>query len=250
MDIVITIAAIGVSLIWIGIVNRIAYAFSLKLTLRINTIIAIEYSRRIFSIFSAYMNFRYVGDRERLGDLPSQYLAVSNHQSLFDIPLFMRYIPDARVRFIAKAELGRHIPIVSLMLRTDGHCLVKRSGGGSSAMRELDRFADRVRENKWIPVVFPEGTRSTDGTLGTFHAAGFRRFLDRTPLPVAVFAIDGGWRISKLGDMAKTMRGGRYRIKLLKVYDAPRGKDEQLRILEEGKTLIARQLEVWRNTGK
>ena len=72
-------------------------------------------------------------------------------------------------------------------------------------------------QNDWIPVIFPEGTRSKDGSVGTFHAAGFRRFVDRCPLPVGVFAIDGGWRISKLGDMRKTLRGGRYRIKLLKV---------------------------------
>jgi len=248
MNIAITIVAIAVSLAWIGLLNRFAYGFSTKLTKRINGNIQIRQSRRIFSIFAAYMDFRFEGDRSLLTALPRNYLAVANHQSLFDIPLFMRYVPNRRVRFIAKAELGRHIPIVSLMLRTDGHCLVRRAGGGASAMKEIERFADRARENEWIPVLFPEGTRSIDGSLGTFHAAGFRRFLDRYPLPVAVFAIDGGWRISKLSDMAKTMRGGRYRIKLLKVYEAPKDKEEQVRILEEGKALIREQLALWRNS--
>lgn len=250
MNIIITIAAIGLSLLHAGAVNRLAYVFYRPWNIRVNTSIMVNQSRMIFAVFAAYMDFRYVGDRKALSMLPNQFIALSNHQSLFDIPLFNRYIPNGRLRFVAKAELGRYIPVVSLMLRSGGHCLVSRTGSGSAAMRELDRFADRVRENNWIPVIFPEGTRSKDGSLGTFHAAGFRRFTDRCPLPVGVFAIDGGWRISKLGDMTKTLRGGRYRIKLLKVYDAPKGKAEQVRILEEGKALIAEQLELWRSEAK
>lgn len=246
MNIAITIAAIGLSLLHAGAVNRLAYVFHRPWNLRVNTWIMVRQSRMIFAVFAAYMDFRFVGDSKALSALPDQYIALSNHQSLFDIPLFNRYIPNGRLRFVAKAELGRNIPVVSLMLRTGGHCLISRTGSGSSAMRELDRFADRVMQNDWIPVIFPEGTRSKDGSVGAFHAAGFRRFVDRCPLPVGVFAIDGGWRISKLGDMRKTLRGGRYRIKLLKVYDAPQGKAEQVKILEEGKVLIAEQLERWR----
>ncbi len=246
MNIVITIAAIGLSLVWKGIVNRVAYVFSRGWNLRVNKTIMVGTSRRIFAVFATYMDFRFTGDMNSLETLPGQYVAISNHQSLFDIPLFNRYIPNGRLRFVAKAELGRHIPIVSLMLRSGGHCLVPRTGGGALAMREMDRFAERVSQNGWIPVIFPEGTRSADGNVGKFHAAGFRRFTERCPLPVAVFAIDGGWKISKLSDMAKTMRGGRYRIKLLKVYDAPRNKAEQVRILEEGRALIEAQLDEWR----
>ena len=114
-------------------------------------------------------------------------------------------------------------------------------------MRILDRFAERVKKNNWIPVIFPEGTRSRDGNTGTFHAAGFRRFMDRYPLPVVVCAVDGGWNISSLAGMVKRMKGGEYRIKVLKVFPAPESKAEQLRVLEEGKELIQNQLGEWRN---
>ena len=55
-----------------------------------------------------------------------------------------------------------------------------------------------VVKNNFIPVIFPEGSRSKDGNLKTFHAAGFRRFLNAAPMPVAVCAVDGGWKISSL----------------------------------------------------
>ena len=242
----IVFACLAVSLGWIALVNRLAYGFSRKLSRLVNRRIATSYGPRIFSIFSTWSDFRFSGDRNLLDELPDQYLVMSNHQSLFDIPLYMRFLDGPRLRFVAKAELAKHVPLVSLMLKSDQHCLVMRTGGPSQAMRAIDEFAERSRKNNWIPVIFPEGTRSPDGTLGTFHAAGFRRFLDKYPLPVAVCALDGGWRISKLSGLAKSVRGGKYRVKVLKIYPAPTNKAEQVKILEEGKALIEAQIAAWR----
>jgi 1-acyl-sn-glycerol-3-phosphate acyltransferase len=65
-------------------------------------------------------------------------------------------------------------------------------------------------------------------------------------MPVAVCAIEGGWKTGTLVGMAKNLAGGRYRVKVVKIYPAPSNKAEQMKILEEGKELIARQLELWR----
>jgi 1-acyl-sn-glycerol-3-phosphate acyltransferase len=65
-------------------------------------------------------------------------------------------------------------------------------------------------------------------------------------MPVVVCAIDGGWRISSLRRMAREMKGGFYRAKIVKIYPAPTTKAEQLHILEEGKALIQAQLDQWR----
>jgi len=247
MAAVIMMLSIGGALCWIGIINRLAYTFSRRLNLRVNRIIANTYSKRIFSILSTYMNFKYAGEHDSIAQLPQNYLIMSNHQSLLDIPLLTCFLGGDRLRFIAKAELGRHIPVVSLMLRSDGHCLVSRTGSPSVIMRTIDRFAERCLREHWIPVIFPEGTRSRDGSLGQFHAAGFRRFLDKAALPVAVVAIDGGWRTASLTGMARRMRGGDYRVRVLTVFPAPTGKAEQVRILEEGRKLIQGQLDKWRS---
>jgi len=240
-------ACVAQSVAVMAILNRIAYVVNKKISLTYNKRIVYAKPRRLFALFSTYLGFKFAGDYTNISELPQQYMIISNHQSLLDIPLFMRYLEPTRLRFVAKAELGRHIPAVSLVLRGDKHCLIRRTGSPSTAMRELDRFAERVRENNWIPVIFPEGTRSRDGNTGTFHAAGFRRFMDKYPLPVAVCAVEGGWNISSLAGMVKRMKGGEYRVKVLKVFPAPGNKAEQLRVLEEGKELINNQLVVWRS---
>ena len=228
-----------------GFVNRIFYAFDRRFCTLINRYLSHGNARRIFALLSTYLDFHFAGNKKLIAALPPQYLVMSNHQSLLDIPLFMRFLDGPRLRFVAKAELGRHVPVVSVMLRSGGHCLLKRSGSAAQAMQALDSFAERVVANNWIPVIFPEGTRSRDGKLGTFHAAGFRRFLDRAPMPVAVCALDGAWRISSLFGLRKNIRGTEYRVTVLKVYPAPTSKAEQVRILEEGKALIQEQLEAW-----
>ncbi|MGP1595115.1 MAG: lysophospholipid acyltransferase family protein [Treponema sp.] len=229
-----------------AVFNRIAYTFYRPWCKKINERISGRCARGVFAILSTYMNFRFVGDYSLVQDLPEQYLLISNHQSLLDIVLYMRYLGGKRLRFVAKKELGTGVPLVSVMLKSDHHCLVQRKGGPSQAMKAMDIFAENVTNNNWIPVLFPEGTRSKNGQLGTFYAAGFRRFLSKAPMPVAVAALDGGWKISSLNRIFTNLRGGAYRVKILKVYPAPATKEEQLKILEEGKTLISEQLKLWR----
>lgn len=239
------VCCIGALMGW-ALINRVAYAVYRPWCKKINTHIATVVSHRLFSIFSTYLNFRFVGDYSLFPELPEQYLLISNHQSILDIVVYMNYLGGKRVRFVAKKELADHVPLVSVMLKSDEHCLVQRNGSPSQAMRAMDAFAVRVQRNNWIPVLFPEGTRSRDGNVGTFHSAGFRRFISKAPMPVVVAAVDGGWNIASILRLATNLRGGAYRVKALKVYPAPETKEAQLKILEEGKALIQEQLAQWR----
>lgn len=229
-----------------ALLNRIAYAVHRPWCKKINAHISTVISRRMFSIFSTYLKFRFTGDYTIVPQLPEQYLLISNHQSILDIVAYMNYLGGRRLRFVAKKELADHVPLVSVMLKSDQHCLVQRSGGPSQAMQAMDAFAQRILENNWIPIIFPEGTRSKNGDVGTFHSAGFRRFLSKAPMPVAVAAVDGGWNISSVTRLAARLRGGKYRIKLLKIYPPPTTREEQLAVLDESKKLIQKQLERWR----
>ena len=239
------VCCIGALMGW-ALINRVAYAVYRPWCKKINTHIATVVSHRLFSIFSTYLNFRFVGDYSLFPELPEQYLLISNHQSILDIVVYMNYLGGKQVRFVAKKELADHVPLVSVMLKSDEHCLVQRTGSPSQAMRAMDAFAVRVQRNNWIPVLFPEGTRSRDGNVGTFHSAGFRRFISKAPMPVVVAAVDGGWNIASILRLATNLRGGAYRVKALKVYPAPETKEAQLKILEEGKALIQEQLAQWR----
>jgi 1-acyl-sn-glycerol-3-phosphate acyltransferase len=204
-----------------------------------------RYPRIIFAFLGLYQNFTIRTSLELKNALPEQFLIVSNHQSLLDIPLFM-YVFKDRVRFVAKEELSRHVPIVAEILRSQEHCFLPRSGSVSRAMRALDSFASRVSERNQIPVLFPEGTRSKDGKLGTFYAAGFRRLLDKSPMPVVVCVVEGGYKISTLDGIIRHFTNSVYRLKILKIYSTPGSKQEQVAILKESKELIQAQLDEWR----
>ncbi len=230
-----------------GLMLRIVYVFSIKDAIKFNTQVVVKRVPNVmFACFKEYANFKFDPDYTNIQELPEQYLVLSNHQSLLDIIAIMKYNDSSRLRFIAKKELGRFVPLVSLTLRSAKHCLIKRTGSPTQAMRAVDELAAHVKENNLVPVIFPEGTRSKDGNLGTFHAAGFRRLLNGAPMPVAVYALDGAWKVSSVKNLAKNLRGVFFKIKLLKVYDAPASKADQVKILEESKILIQKQLDEWR----
>lgn len=228
----------------------LTYPISKKLCIKVSDYVVRVCAPRLFAILSVYKNFKFKGEKHLKDQLPEQFLIMSNHQSLLDIPLFMKFLPERNLRFVAKAELGRHVPMISEMLRVHEHALIPRKGSPSVAMKTLDAFAERVLQRGQIPVIFPEGTRSRDGNLGTFYAAGFRRILDRAAMPVAVCALDGGYKIATLDGIARYLKNGTYRVKILKIYPAPTSKKEQIQILEEGKALIQAQLDEWRSIEK
>jgi 1-acyl-sn-glycerol-3-phosphate acyltransferase len=124
-----------------------------------------------------------------------RYVIVSNHLSMFDIPLLIRYLP-VNGRFLAKTELFK-IPLFGQGMRTVGIIEIDRSRGGSSrqAIIEGVRLAGE-RGNSLV--VFPEGTRGTESELLPFHRGAFRIAID-TGLPVLPVIIEGTNRISKPG---------------------------------------------------
>lgn len=247
MGIIITLLCAFTMLGWRAAVIGICYSVCRKACDWVNSELIVKPAPRlIFAVLKKYAGFKFDGDYTLVDKLPNQYLAISNHQSLLDIVVHMRYYNGPRLRFVAKQELGGHVPLVSPMLKSGKHCIIKRTGSPMQAMKTMDKFAEHIKKNNLIPVIFPEGSRSKTGKLGTFHAAGFRRLLNSAPMPVAVFALDGGWRISSLTRVAQNLSNGAYKIKLLNVYDAPKTKEEQLKILEEGKLLIQEQLNTWR----
>ena len=233
-------------LFWRMFLNSFCYAFFRKGCAYVNRSITTKAARLIFSVLKCYLGFGFFADNESKKQLPEQYLVISNHQSLLDIVVYMRFLEQDRMKYMAKYALINHVPLVSVMLKTGDHCIVKRHNSPTQAMKAVDRFATKVKEKNYLPVIFPEGSRSKDGSVHTFHSAGFRRFLNQEALPVAVCALDGGCSISSLNQFVKRIRGDGYRVKVLKVFPPPITKEEQLKVLEEGKALIEEQLRVWR----
>jgi 1-acyl-sn-glycerol-3-phosphate acyltransferase len=97
---------------------------------------------------------------------------MSNHQSDFDILIFLAYIP-VQFRWIAKKELFS-IPVFGAAMRSAGYIEIDRSNREKS-LQSHDEAALRIRKGKSI-MTFPEGTRSRNGEIkpfkhGIFHLA-------------------------------------------------------------------------------
>lgn len=96
------------------------------------------------------------------------YIFAANHQSQFDIFCLQGYFPWD-FRWLAKKELFQ-IPIFGPALRRSGNIPVDRDSG-RRAMQSLAEAAERIKGGTSV-VIFPEGTRSADGTLLPFKAGG------------------------------------------------------------------------------
>jgi 1-acyl-sn-glycerol-3-phosphate acyltransferase len=113
-------------------------------------------------------------------------IVMSNHQSLYDIPVLFRAIPG-RLRMVAKAELFE-VPIWGRAMQVAGFIRIDRRDR-TQAVASLRAGAAMLQDGTRIWIA-PEGTRSWDGRLGAFKSGGFRMALE-TGTPILPAAIDG-----------------------------------------------------------
>jgi len=123
------------------------------------------------------------------------YILVSNHQSFFDIFSLLGYLP-LQFRWIAKAELFR-IPILGWSMTRIGYIPIER-GSPKKAYRSMLQAAEKVRSGTSV-LIFPEGTRSPDGTLQPFKKGVFIIAL-KSQAPILPVAIRGTRGIMRKGD--------------------------------------------------
>jgi 1-acyl-sn-glycerol-3-phosphate acyltransferase len=147
----------------------------------------------------AWLILKTTGVRVRITGLEHlesgrSYVFATNHQSIYDIPIVFTSIPF-QLRIVAKASLGR-IPFMGWHLRRAGHLLVDRRNPGPDIVRKMRRL---VGESSSL-IVFPEGTRSVDGTVGRFKKGPFLVAMDAA-LPVVPVSISGSRYVMRKGDL-------------------------------------------------
>jgi 1-acyl-sn-glycerol-3-phosphate acyltransferase len=121
-------------------------------------------------------------DRVRLG---TTYIFVSNHQSIYDIPVLFASLPF-QLRIIAKESLAR-FPVLGWHLRRGGHLFVDRQHPDRAGI--LKRWRALVSEGLSL-IIFAEGTRSPDGRVARFKAGSFLLAIE-AGLPVVPVAVIG-----------------------------------------------------------
>jgi 1-acyl-sn-glycerol-3-phosphate acyltransferase len=192
-----------------------------------------------------YAGFRLIVEDALRRHLPSRFMILSNHQSLADILILAYVFSGNTVGFVAKRELRRGFPAVSVALRKGKHALINRRGDFTAARRQLVKLARYSRE-KVCPVVFPEGTRSRSGKVGPFHSAAVRTILDEAQMPVVSVAVDGGYRIAGFQGLVKNLGNCIYRVKLLSLYPETKDRKQVKEIIEATRREISKQVKKWR----
>jgi 1-acyl-sn-glycerol-3-phosphate acyltransferase len=121
-------------------------------------------------------------------------LFVANHQSNFDIPIMVGHIPRDK-GFIAKLEL-LNVPTFSRWMKYIGCIFIDRKDPRQS-LTAISNAAERLKAGHSI-VLFPEGTRSADGTVGPFKAGGLRLAI-KARVPIVPVSINGSKNIMPKG---------------------------------------------------
>lgn len=121
-------------------------------------------------------------------DIP--VLFVSNHQSNFDIALFMSYINKPK-GYISKIEMKK-LPIINTWMGYM-HCVFMERGNLRKAAKAISEGI-RILKGGYSLVLFPEGTRSKGANMNEFKAGGFK-LATKSKVPIIPVTIKGSYKL-------------------------------------------------------
>ncbi len=114
-------------------------------------------------------------------------LVVANHQSFLDMP--MTYLLPWNMKWVSKKSLFR-IPVLGWIIAMTGHIAIDRRSRRS--VKKLDKLVEPIKNG--IPgMIFPEGTRTVDGSLKSFKNGAFVLSKEYN-LKVLPIVLSGGYR--------------------------------------------------------
>jgi len=194
-------------------------------------------------VFAVWLGYRARG-ADKISPAEGGLLLI-NHQSFLD-PLLAGLPLNRPVSYLARDSLFR-VPVLGWLLRNTYVLPINRQAAGSTSIRAAIK---KMRQG-YLVGIFPEGTRSSDGTLMRFRP-GFIALIRRADVPVYPVGIAGA--SAALPRHARFLRPARVRV----VFGDPLPPEELVQLCERGQEekLVAaaeervaacqRQAERWR----
>jgi len=135
------------------------------------------------------------------------YIFMSNHQGSYDIFALLGHLPF-QFKWLAKKELFS-IPFFGWTIAAAGYISIDREGTRKT-VEAMNEAARKIREGMSL-VIFPEGSRSPDGSIQPFKKGGFTLAI-KSKVPIIPIAITGSREIMPKGKLTATPGEIRIRI--------------------------------------
>src|SRR4030042_1566903 len=114
------------------------------------------------------------------------YIIMSNHQGSYDIFALLGHLPF-QFKWLAKKELFS-VPFFGWVMAAAGYVSVDREGTRET-VEAMNEAARKIREGMSL-LIFPEGSRSPDGSIQPFKKGGFTLAI-KSRVPIVPVAISG-----------------------------------------------------------
>jgi 1-acyl-sn-glycerol-3-phosphate acyltransferase len=135
---------------------------------------------------------------EGLENIPPEVcIFVANHTSNFDPPVVVCSIPR-RVALLGKKEVFR-VPILGTVLKMAGFISVDRAHH-EAAIASVDQALKHLNHGVSY-LIYPEGTRSSDGRLRPFKKGSFVMAI-RAQVPIVPVSVVGAHNVLKKGEFS------------------------------------------------
>jgi 1-acyl-sn-glycerol-3-phosphate acyltransferase len=128
-------------------------------------------------------------------DPKQAYILTPNHQSFIEVPLFVTYL-GRNPGYLAKKEVFKY-PVFGPGIRMMGVIPVDRSNS-PAAVESAKQATRNIRRGKSY-MVYPEGTRSKDGTLLPFKKGAFMMAIE-AGVPIVPVTVSGATKIMPKGE--------------------------------------------------
>ena len=139
-------------------------------------------------------------------DRKGPYIFMSNHQGAYDIFALHGRLPF-HFKWLAKKELFS-IPVLGWAMAAAGYIAIDREGTRDT-VRAMNDAARKIHDGMSV-IIFPEGTRSPDGSIQPFKKGGVTLAI-KSKVPIVPLAIVGSREIMPKGRL--TVRPGRIRVR-------------------------------------
>jgi len=151
---------------------------------------------RKLSVVHQWLNplWRFKTSGVSVADPRRPYIFVANHQSFADM-LLVSHLPW-EMKWLSKEDFFKY-PLVGWLMRMAGDIKLIR-GKRDSIVAAMDSCKDRLSKHVSV-MIFPEGTRSTDGEVRSFKDGAFRLAIE-TGTAIIPLVLDGTYPALHKGD--------------------------------------------------